>query len=81
MAAKPTIRCAHCRGKGAVPLSGVYMETWAALRRQKERVSGADLARLMGVPETAMNNRLVALERHGLAEGEAYGRKRLWRAM
>ena len=72
------VQCTHCGGSGLVELTGVYAETLALLARHSDR-NGAELARLAGCQETAMNNRLVALQRMGLAYGRKYGRSRLWR--
>ena len=62
-----------------VELTGAYAEALALLRKQKEPMNGADLARLAGVETTAMCNRLTWLAGHGLAIGERYGRQRRWR--
>lgn len=76
-----TIPCGHCRGTGRIELTGIYAETLALLKKQRKPLNGAALAKLAGCKATAMNNRLVALEKHGLAEGILYGRERLWRAI
>lgn len=70
------VRCKHCDGLGVVPLTGKYADTLKLLRLQKHPMSGADLARLDGCQATAMNNRLAALERMGLARSVRYGRVR-----
>ncbi len=75
------IPCGHCGGEGWVALTGVYADTLVLIREQKEALNGAELARLAGVKETAMNNRLVALEGFGLIEAERYGRERRWYAI
>jgi hypothetical protein len=72
--------CPTCGGSGEVEVTGIYADTLLLLRRQKGEVSGADLARLDGCNATAMNNRLAALERLGLATSRRYGRQRLFRA-
>ena len=72
-------RCSCCNGTGRVLLTGVYAETLALLRHQDGEVTGADLARLIGCKKTAMNNRLAALEKHGLATSRRWGRKRLYK--
>jgi biotin operon repressor len=74
------VACPCCGGEGRVELTGTYRETLALLKRQRAEVNGAALARLAGCQETAMNNRLVRLERLGLAVGRRHGRERLWRA-
>jgi hypothetical protein len=76
-----SIKCRHCRGRGTIPITGVYADTLTRLRRCDSPVSGADLAAQMGVSNEAMCNRLRALERHGLTVGRQYGRKVMWRAV
>ncbi len=76
----PTAACPHCHGTGRVPLTGVYADTWHLLRSQAHEVTGAALARLDGCKPCAMNNRLAALERRGLATSRCCGRKRLYQA-
>ncbi len=73
------VPCPCCGGTGLRPLTGVYAETLALLRAAGE-ATGADLARRVGCKATAMNNRLAALERLGLAVSRRYGRLRLYRA-
>ena len=75
-----TIPCGCCRGTGRIPLTGRYAETLALLRKQKREVSGAELARLAGIRGEAMCNRLVPLERHGLATSRRDGVRRMWKA-
>jgi hypothetical protein len=75
----PSVTCLCCRGTGRVPLTGVYADTLDLLRRSGE-VCGAALARAAGCKPSAMNNRLAALERPGLAVSRRYGRLRLFRA-
>jgi hypothetical protein len=77
---KPTaVKCSHCSGRGTVTLSGVYAETLNGLRRLCKSygyvVANRD-AKLFGCKPTALNNRLAALERHGLARSEKFGRQR-----
>lgn len=76
-----TTPCGHCKGTGSVPLTGVYADTYALLRRQSAPLTAADLAPAAGCKPTAMNNRLSALERMGLATSTLYGRKRLYQAV
>ena len=71
--------CPYCGGTGRVPLTGVYAGTLELLRRQPGEATGADLARQDGCKATAMNNRLAALERFGLATSRRFGRLRLFR--
>ena len=73
------VRCTHCKGKGKVELNGVYADTLALLRKH-DTVTGAELARVDGCSPNAMNNRLAALERMGLARSTRYGHKRLYQA-
>ena len=75
-----TIQCSRCKGRGEVELNGEFAETLLLLRKQKEELNGASLAKLAGIHPTAMNNRLVWLERNGFATGRRYGRSRFWRA-
>lgn len=70
--------CPWCDGTGRVALGPAYERTHELLKAQREPISGADLARLAGCLTSAMCNRLVHLERLGLARGERSGRKRLW---
>lgn len=74
------VPCPRCCGKGTVELNDVLTRTLALLRRQKAEINGAALARLDGCGPNAMDNRLVDLERAGLASGRRNGRERLWRA-
>lgn len=76
-----SVTCGHCLGTGHIELSGVYAETLSLLRRQKDEVTGADLAKIDGCKATAMNNRLAMLENHGLATSRRYGRMRLYKAV
>lgn len=74
------IQCSRCRGKGTVPLTGVYAKTMNVLKALGKPMNGAQIGRLMGCKETAMNQRLIRLQGLGLAYGEWNGRERLWRA-
>lgn len=74
------ISCSHCRGTGKVTFNGKFAETLVLLRKQPAEVNGAQLAALAGIAGTAMNNRLVWLEKHGFAIGRSFGRERLWKA-
>jgi len=75
-----SVSCWHCRGSGRVELTGVYADTLALLRRQREPLNGAALARLAGCSNEAMCNRLRAIERHGLAKSRRHGREAIWTA-
>ena len=75
----PMVRCPCCSGNGVIELTGVYLETLVLLRQQDEEVTAADLSKRDGCNATAMNNRLAALERLGLATSRRYGRKRLFK--
>lgn len=70
--------CSRCKGVGSLVLNGCYMDTLVALASH-EPITGSGLAQEMGIAGNAMCNRLVALERLGLARGERYGRTRTWR--
>ena len=69
-----TVVCGCCGGTGRVPLSSLYLETLALLRKHGP-TTGAALSKIAGCKATAMNNRLKGLERHGLAKGRRDGRK------
>lgn len=70
--------CTRCRGTGQIEVTGEYADTLRLLKRQRKEINGADLARLAGIKGPAMNNRLVALEKLGLAFGRWSGQERLW---
>lgn len=74
------VPCPWCRGTGKFAVTGVYADTLALLRKQSCEVTGAVLAYAAGCKATTMNNRLSALERHGLATSRRYGVKRLYKA-
>ena len=74
-------RCPRCGGSGEVEFNGVHADTLALLRKQRREVSGAELARLAGCKQTAMNNRLAYLEELGFAVSRRYGRERLFQAV
>jgi hypothetical protein len=71
------VQCTHCGGTGTVELTGVYAETLRLLIANPGR-NGAELARIAACNATAMNNRLAALERKGVASGTRYGRQIVW---
>jgi hypothetical protein len=71
--------CAMCKGTGRVPLSGIYADTLALLRKYRN-LCGADLAAIARCNGSAMCNRLAALEKMGFATSTRYGRQRLWKA-
>jgi hypothetical protein len=75
------IPCPCCSGTSFVELAPVYLETLAALEVQPGEITGVGLARIMGCTGRAMANRLVALERSGVALGRRIGRVRLWKAV
>lgn len=75
----PSTPCRCCGGTGQIELTGIYFDTLKVLRGLGE-FSGADLARYMDVPATAMNNRLARLEELGFATSRRYGRQRLFKA-
>lgn len=74
--------CPHCRGSGKVPIGDEYFATYIALSAAGE-IHAAELAKRMSVPCSgeAMCNRLVQLERKGLAKSRLSGRKRLYTAV
>jgi hypothetical protein len=75
------IGCRCCGGVGKIELTGVAADTLKLLKAQKSPLCGAELAELAGCSGMAMCNRLVLLERHGLAKATRYGVKRLWQAV
>jgi hypothetical protein len=75
-----TVECGYCGGSGRRSLTGALVETLTLLHRQQHEISGANLARLADCSGEAMANRLVVLERYGLAKGRRNGRERLWKA-
>lgn len=74
------VPCPCCGGRGRVEFTGEYRLTLERLREQPGEVSGAELARIMGVRPTAMCNRLARLEAMGLATSRRFGRERRFRA-
>ena len=75
------ITCPYCHGKGHTVLSSRYEFTLKRLRRLGE-ATGAQIARLLECKATAINNRLWALERHGLVEVvRVDGREKFYRAV
>lgn len=70
--------CTHCMGTGTVELTGVYADTLSLVIANPGK-NGAELARLAGCNATAMNNRLVSLERKGVAIGTKHGRQTTWK--
>jgi len=75
------VQCSCCGGTGTVALTGVYFDTLGLLRKQKEEIHGAALARIAGCNATAMNNRLAYLEENGFVTSCVYGRKKLFSAI
>ena len=61
----PLVACEHCKGAGVVPLTRDMLRTWQRLSDTKPLLVTALLED--GVTPNAINNRLVALERLGLA--------------
>ena len=76
-----TIKCHCCNGTGRIPFTGIYADTLALLRKQRDPMTGIELARLAKCEGTAMCNRLAALESMGFAESKPYGRKKFWKAV
>lgn len=81
------VPCPRCHGTGHIPLSAPYAETLALLQKQHDWISVKLLAGLMGVERTAMNNRMMRMEKLGLVRGRkatgaaGVGGMKLWRAM
>lgn len=72
------LSCPHCAGSGHVQLAPAYQATLDLLRGLTGTHNGAELGRIVGIKETAMNNRLIALERYGLVQRTIQGRACLW---
>jgi len=70
--------CSKCGGSGHAEVTGVYESTFRLVRLHPD-CNGAQLAHAAECKETAMNNRLVWLERHGFVNGMWNGRERIWR--
>lgn len=71
------IPCTRCNGTGSTEITGVYAETLALLICNRG-LNGAELATIAGCKPTAMNQRLKALEKLGVAKGQKYGREIKW---
>jgi DNA-binding transcriptional regulator PaaX len=72
-------RCPYCKGAGIVTLSGVYLDTLLKVKTWCKRegyIVAASAAADFGCKETALNNRLAVLEKHGYLVSERYGRQR-----
>lgn len=74
-----TVPCGHCKGQGRVKLTGRSLETYLLLKRLPGS-TGAYLATLALCTGNAMNNRLAALEAHGVATSVRYGVERRYTA-
>jgi predicted transcriptional regulator len=75
---KAYVVCTHCQGTGSIELTGVYADTLGLVIRHPH-LNGAELAEKAGCEATAMNNRLKAMERHGVVTGTKYGREIRWK--
>jgi hypothetical protein len=73
------VSCPHCDGRGRVELTGVYADTFRLLQIRRG-MNATALASIAGCKDTAMANRLRALERMGLALCRKNGRENLWTA-
>ena len=73
--------CPYCGGTGILPISTRYAATLALLKKQRQETTGAELARLAGIKNEAMCNRLRILEKHGLVVGYRDGRRILWKTI
>lgn len=71
------VPCSVCGGTGSVELTGVYSKTLKLVIEHPGK-NGAQLAKIAGCKATAMNNRLIALQRHGVVQGKKYGRQIFW---
>jgi DNA-binding transcriptional ArsR family regulator len=74
--------CGHCGGCGTIEVTGEYRATMELLltKFMLSFVTGAYLAKVMGIKPTAMNNRLSQLEKMGLVRSRRHGRNRLYTA-
>lgn len=76
------ITCQHCGGTGHLPLTGVYAETLAGVRRRCARgkecyvVANRDWKWFQSPSATALNNRLDRLEEMGFLFSERFGKQR-----
>lgn len=76
------VTCEHCGGTGHRPLTGVYAETLAGVRRRCSRsrdsyvYAGRDWKWFKAPSAMALNNRLSRLEEMGFVFSERYGRQR-----
>lgn len=78
----PRIQCRGCRGRGTILLPhGPLLDAWRLLAMRREPINASGLARIAEIGATAMCERLVGLERLGLAVGPRRGRERLWTAI
>jgi response regulator of citrate/malate metabolism len=73
-------KCPCCKGRGTMPLTGIYAETLRDVRRwcarpERHVVANRD-AWWFGCSPTALNNRLAWLEEHSFIKSEKYGRQR-----
>lgn len=72
-------RCPCCKGRGRVPVTGVYLRTLKLLRKHGETYA-AELCTRAHCSPTAMNNRLAWLAYHGLAVARRDGCRVMYRA-
>lgn len=77
---KPECVCKHCKGRGVLPLTGVYAETLRGVQRLCGRdgcyvVANRDAWWFQCKP-TALNNRLRRLEEMGFVQSCWFGRQR-----
>jgi Mn-dependent DtxR family transcriptional regulator len=73
--------CACCKGTGRVELSGVLMETYAALRAVNHELGTVELAERLDVSREVVLTRLRRLGELGLVADRREGKARLWRAV
>jgi hypothetical protein len=75
-----TVCCGYCAGSGRVKLAAVYSKTLELLKKHPG-LNGAQLAKLAKCKPAAMANRLVAIEKHGLARSQRSGVEKKWTAI
>lgn len=72
--------CPACSGTGLIPLTGVYADTLKTIRELCRKRDDFIVANKhfdwFGCEPTALNNRLVWLEKNGFIFSERFGRQR-----
>jgi len=85
---KSTIQCPQCKGSGIIPMPLALTDTLQVLLRArknfKEGISADEVHAICAdskyIKVTAVNNRLVKLERLGLVTREIRGKTYFWSA-